>query len=472
MADMVTYPLNKIEYQATDAELFHSTRTSGVYSGDDFSMSVTGANNIVTFEPGIAWIRNGKFSGKVVASKSAVSVDLGVANASLPRWDIVCIQFDKNKNATDIVVKTGVAASSPVMPAISQTETLYELYLCKVYRPAGSATITAGNVYDLRLDDTVCGLMADSVTKIDTSAINAQINEFIEELRAEIGGIGNTAGLMPKSTYDTNNNGVVDKAEKLATAVKIGNASFDGSKSVTLAEMGAATSVQGTRADNAMPKSGGTFTSDVTINNGSLDVKSGQVRCTGSGRFGTGTYTNQIELYRDTPFIDFHFGTTLDVSKPSDSPDFTSRIIEDNQGHLTIQAGLNVTGTFTNNSDRRLKENIVEMKDNLIMPMSENGQPIDIYSELFDRLKPSQYTMKKGDNKLVFGFIAQDIVSAMEEVGYSENDLDLIHHRHWVDVDTKEEKELYSVGQLNLLALLVYEMQKLKAEIKQLKKGE
>lgn len=186
MADMVTYPLNKIEYQATDAELFHSTRTSGVYSGDDFSMSVTGANNIVTFMPGIAWIRNGKFSGKVVASKSAVSVDLGVANASLPRWDVVCIQFDKNKNATDIVAKTGVAASSPVMPAISQTETLYELYLCKVYRPAGSATITAGNVYDLRLDETVCGLMADSVTRIDTRAIRLQIDSMINSLNAKL----------------------------------------------------------------------------------------------------------------------------------------------------------------------------------------------------------------------------------------------------------------------------------------------
>ena len=53
---------------------------------------------------------------------------------------------------------------------------------------------------------------------------------------------------------------VVGKANKLATARNIGNASFDGSGNITLAQIGAATAAQGTKADNAMPKSGGTFT--------------------------------------------------------------------------------------------------------------------------------------------------------------------------------------------------------------------
>lgn len=186
MANIVTYPLNKIEYQATDAELFHATRTSGVYANTDFNCSVTGADNTVTVETGIAWIKNSQFSGKVAANKSAETVDLGVADASLPRWDVVCLQFDKNKNATDIVVKKGNPSSSPVMPAIVQTETLYELYLCKVYRPAGAVAISTNDVYDLRLDPELCGLMADSVTSVDTSAINAQINALIKQLKEEI----------------------------------------------------------------------------------------------------------------------------------------------------------------------------------------------------------------------------------------------------------------------------------------------
>lgn len=215
MANIVTYPLNRIEYQASDAETHYSTRISGVYTTEDYKCSVTGANTTVTVSEGIAWIRNKRFAGKSACMPVATSVDLGVANASLPRWDVVCLRFDANENKTDIVVKNGTAASSPVIPAISQTETLYELYLCKVYRPAGSATISVGDVYDLRLDPELCGLMTDSVTEIDTSAINAQINSLIERLHEEIAGVEDESALMLKSVYDTDGDGVVDNATKL-----------------------------------------------------------------------------------------------------------------------------------------------------------------------------------------------------------------------------------------------------------------
>ena len=66
--------------------------------------------------------------------------------------------------------------------------------------------------------------------------------------------------------YILNGTTVVGKATKLATARKIGNASFDGSSNITLAQIGAATTAQGTKADNAMPKSGGTFTGTVMTN--------------------------------------------------------------------------------------------------------------------------------------------------------------------------------------------------------------
>ena len=59
---------------------------------------------------------------------------------------------------------------------------------------------------------------------------------------------------------------IVGKATKLATARKIGNATFDGSGNITLAQIGAATTAQGTKADNAMPKSGGSFTGNTIAN--------------------------------------------------------------------------------------------------------------------------------------------------------------------------------------------------------------
>ena len=63
----------------------------------------------------------------------------------------------------------------------------------------------------------------------------------------------------------------------------------------------------------------GTFSSDVTVS-GSLRGNAG------------------LELYHATPFIDFHYGNS--------TADYTSRIIENASGTLSIQANANVTGNM------------------------------------------------------------------------------------------------------------------------------
>ena len=69
---------------------------------------------------------------------------------------------------------------------------------------------------------------------------------------------------MAKADYGGSADGVVAAADKLAAPVKIGNADFDGSADITLAEIGAATAAQGALAAGAMPKSGGAFTGTIT----------------------------------------------------------------------------------------------------------------------------------------------------------------------------------------------------------------
>lgn len=183
---LVTYPLNNIEYSAEDAELFHVTRTSGIYANDSFNYSVSGADNTVVIGTGIGWIKNSEFSGKVIALKEATSLEMGLPDSVYPRIDAIVIQFDANMNATNIIVKNGTASSEPIPPEVSRDETVYELHLYHVRREAGSLYITAGNITDLRLNSSYCGLMADSVTKIDTDAIEKQIEELIESLRGYI----------------------------------------------------------------------------------------------------------------------------------------------------------------------------------------------------------------------------------------------------------------------------------------------
>lgn len=188
---MITYPLNNILYSAEDAELFHCTRTSGVFSADDeFAASATGADNTVTIGPGIAWIRNARFSGKVAANKTSVSLDMGLADGSYPRIDAVVVQFDANANQTAIVVKQGVAASSPVPPEVVRTEAVYELHLYHVRRSAGAAVVSAADITDIRQDRNYCGVMMDDVTNIDE-------NKFLAKTAYDPTGTVEAAGGIP-----------------------------------------------------------------------------------------------------------------------------------------------------------------------------------------------------------------------------------------------------------------------------------
>lgn len=183
---IITYPLNNIEYTAEDAELYLSARTSGVFAGDDFSITVPGDGNIVTIGEGIGWIRNSKFSGKVVANKTEMSLDLGLPHATYPRIDAVVLKFNANSNATEIVVKNGTAQTNPTPPEVVRAESVYELHLYHVYRPAGAASVALSNVTDLRLDEKYCGLLRDGVTRIPTDQLQRQVDALLEQLRQNL----------------------------------------------------------------------------------------------------------------------------------------------------------------------------------------------------------------------------------------------------------------------------------------------
>lgn len=101
-------------------------------------------------------------------------------------------------------------------------------------------------------------------------------------------------------------------------------------------------------------------------------------------------------------------------------------------------------------SDRRAKTNIFPLGESKI-------NKTDIHSELFDRLKPVQYRMLYGDGRICYGFVAQDVVEAMRELGIREDELDLVHH------DRKNTEDgyidTYSMVYTNLIAVITHELQ-------------
>lgn len=164
---MITYPLNNIDYTAEDAELYFSTRESGVYDGNDFEAIASGIDNDVTVNVGIAWIQNSKFSGKVAALKEPKVLTLDLPDSVYDRIDAIVIQFDANANATDVVVKKGIASSAPVAPTVIQTESLYELHIYHVNRRAGANVINVEDLVDQRRNREYCGIMLDPISSVD-----------------------------------------------------------------------------------------------------------------------------------------------------------------------------------------------------------------------------------------------------------------------------------------------------------------
>lgn len=176
---IITYPLNGVTYDASDAETYLCTRTSGVFSSDDhFAISITGTRQ-VTISAGLAWINNGEFRGKSVLSTEPVTVDIPSASGTLPRKDLIVLRFSEDENASQITVKTGAESADPSVPEVTRTGGVYELGLYAISIGAGTVSITPADITSLILDEKYCGIMRDGVTGIPTAQLQEQVYALI-----------------------------------------------------------------------------------------------------------------------------------------------------------------------------------------------------------------------------------------------------------------------------------------------------
>lgn len=158
----IIYPINGKTYTAEDVEIFNSPRTSGIYSVLDFDCSLSG--NVLTIGKGLAWIKNGDFTGKSIAFTEPETLTLDSADSTKNRFDVVAIRYDASKAEPELVIIKGETGDIPILPERKKETYLYELFLYAILRKAGEGTASFENLSDLRDDETFCGIMRDSVT--------------------------------------------------------------------------------------------------------------------------------------------------------------------------------------------------------------------------------------------------------------------------------------------------------------------
>lgn len=183
---IITYPLDGVTYSAEDVATYLCTRTSGVYAKDsNFAVSITGTRQI-TIAPGLAWINYDDFKGVSVCSREDTVLTVPDADNTLNRVDRVVLQFDTSSNLTAIRLNTGTPAVAAQPPDILQNHNQYELGLCTISVPAGSAAVTSADITDTRADEDVCGVMRDGVTGIPTAQLQAQALAMMTQLSTEL----------------------------------------------------------------------------------------------------------------------------------------------------------------------------------------------------------------------------------------------------------------------------------------------
>lgn len=182
MSKIVLYPANGFDFDAADVAAYLAGRTSGVFSSaEDFPVTAAGGLT-VTVGAGRGWVHPSRFTGYSITKREADTLALPLADPSLPRIDRIVMRYDAGARAASLQVLQGTASSAPTAPAISRTELIYDLCLAEITRPAGSTSITTGQITDTRLDEALCGLVRDSVTGIPTDELLAAAKERIAML--------------------------------------------------------------------------------------------------------------------------------------------------------------------------------------------------------------------------------------------------------------------------------------------------
>ena len=182
MSKIVLYPANGFDFDAADVAAYLAGLTSGVFSGaEDFPVTAAGGLT-VTVGAGRGWVHPSRFTGYSITKREADTLTLPLADPSLPRIDLIVMRYDAGARAASLQVLQGTASSTPTAPAISRTELIYDLCLAEITRPAGSTSITAGQITDTRLDEKLCGIVRDGVTGIPTDELLAAARERINAL--------------------------------------------------------------------------------------------------------------------------------------------------------------------------------------------------------------------------------------------------------------------------------------------------
>lgn len=255
------------EYLAEDfASYFSKFISNGVFPNPSTGLQVIAAdtpNMTVTLSVGYGYINGYKYE-----NTTPLTFSIGVADGVLNRKDAIFIRYSKLGRAIKAYKIAGTPGASAVAPSVVRTEDYYDLCVAIISVNAGITAIPQSLIEDTRLNTSLCGIVTGLVEQVDTTTLynqiqsdlaefktvsQAEFDAWFEDINSKLGTEPATAlqqqvdaldaAKMDKTTYDSNGDGVVDKAavaDKVAKKLILQNnagqqmAEFDGSEEKTV----------------------------------------------------------------------------------------------------------------------------------------------------------------------------------------------------------------------------------------------
>nr|DAZ84816.1 MAG TPA: Receptor Binding Protein [Caudoviricetes sp.] len=121
--------------------------------------------------------------GALAYNDNAITLSLEAANSTLRRIDRIVARFNTSTNVRSIMVyvKTGTNATNPVAPALQRESNFWELGLADITIPAGATSISASNILDTRMDDSLCGRVLPAIPYVtQLGALYQQYQDLVD----------------------------------------------------------------------------------------------------------------------------------------------------------------------------------------------------------------------------------------------------------------------------------------------------
>ena len=156
--------------------------TNGVFGISDstcFQVSVATGGAGLSIAPGACQIQ-----GATGYEENAVTLEITPNSSNLPRIDTVVARLNDNSDYRSIYfdILEGTPAVTPTAPALTQSDSVWELGLCNIARAANSSVITNSSITDTRADSSRCGYVT-AIQQLDTASLYQQFQAYIQEVK-------------------------------------------------------------------------------------------------------------------------------------------------------------------------------------------------------------------------------------------------------------------------------------------------